>query len=342
VAHNIPKVPGDLPLASLPEGFGNRKELATVAFERSRTPMVITDARQGDNPIVLANKAFLDLTGYEAYEILGRNCRFMQGEATSEETIAKLREVIAAGVEMNIELLNYKRGGTTFWNELHISPICDDSGNVAYFFASQHDVTEKRKIRMLEASEHRLLMEVDHRANNVLAVVDSLVRLSKSDDPARYAAAVQQRIQALSRAHALLAEKRWEHVSLRVVIQNESQRFANGEIEIAGPEIDIDPSLVQPLTLVIHELMTNAAIHGALSKRNGRLVLKWDRIDERGGFRLTWTENGVPIPVAEPKAGVGMSIVQAMVDTQLAGRVHRGWSESRLKIQLEVPGAGRH
>jgi PAS domain S-box-containing protein len=340
VVYHISKIPGDLPVASLPEGFGDRKELATVAFERSRTPMVITDARQADNPIVLANKAFLDLTGYEAYEILGRNCRFMQGQATSEETIATLREGIAAGADMKIELLNYKKDGTTFWNELHISPIHDDGGKVAYFFASQHDVTEKRKIRLLEASEHRLLMEVDHRANNVLAVVDSLVRLSKSDDPARYAAAVQQRIQALSRAHALLAEKRWEHVGLRAVIQREIQRFADREIEIAGPEIDIDPSVVQPLALVVHELMTNAAAHGALSKRDGRLVLAWERTDERGGFRLTWTENGVPVPISEPKAGVGMSIVQVMVGTQLSGRIDRGWSGSHLEIKLEVPGVG--
>jgi PAS domain-containing protein len=70
--------------------------------------MVITDARQADNPIVPANKAFLDLTGYEAYKIFGRNCRFMQGDGTSEKTISELREAIAAGVEMNIELLGYK------------------------------------------------------------------------------------------------------------------------------------------------------------------------------------------------------------------------------------------
>lgn len=303
--------------------------------------MVITDARQADNPIVLANKAFLHLTGYEAYEILGRNCRFMQGESTSEKTISELREAIAAGVETNVELLNYKRDGTSFWNELHISPIHDDSGRVAYFFASQHDVTEKRKIRMLEASQHRLLMEVDHRANNVLAVVDSLVRLSKSDDPGRYAAAVQQRIQALSRAHALLAENRWQHVSLQAVIQKEIRRFADRDIRLAGPETDIDPSLVQPLALVVHELMTNAAVHGALSKRNGRLVLEWEKTDERGGFRLTWTESGVPVAVAEPKAGIGMSIVKVMVSTQLSGRVHRTWNGSRLEIQLEIPGLAR-
>lgn len=65
---------------------------------------------------------------------------------------------------------------------------------------------------MLEASERRLLMEVDHRAKHVLAIVDSLVRLSRSDDPDRYAAAVQQRIQALADAHTLLAERRWREV----------------------------------------------------------------------------------------------------------------------------------
>ncbi|MFN7025678.1 MAG: PAS domain-containing protein, partial [Pseudorhizobium sp.] len=161
MADNNSNVHGDVPVASLPTGFGDRKELGTVAFERTRMPMVMTDARLQDNPIVLANQAFLQLTGYAADEVLGRNCRFLQGTSTSAAAIAELRLAIAEGREVDVELLNYRKDGTVFWNQLHVTPIHDDAGDIAYFFASQIDITEFRKVQSLEASEHRLLMEVD-------------------------------------------------------------------------------------------------------------------------------------------------------------------------------------
>jgi PAS domain S-box-containing protein len=329
---------GDPPVAALQPGFGDRKELGTVAFERTRMPMVITDARQRDNPIVLANKAFLDLTGYSADEVLGRNCRFLQGASTSESAVAEVRLGLADGRDVDVELLNYRKDGTAFWNQLHISPIHDDNGQIAYHFASQIDVTQYRKVQALEASEHRLLMEVDHRAKNVLAIVDSLVRLSRADDVAQYAAAVQQRIQALSQAHALLSERGWKDVDLREVVDGQIGKYRGEGILFDGPEVAVAPAMVQPLALIIHELAANAAVHGALSKPGGRLILEWERIDDTGGFRLLWTESGSP-PVADNrKPGFGTVMVKALVEKQLSGRVKRVWQARGLEILLEVPG----
>jgi PAS domain S-box-containing protein len=329
---------GDLPAAALPQGFGDRKELGTVAFERTRMPMVITDARQRDNPIVLANKAFLDLTGYSADEVLGRNCRFLQGASTSAAAVAEVRLGLADGRDVDVELLNYRKDGTAFWNQLHISPIHDDEGRIAYHFASQIDVTQYRKVQALEASEHRLLMEVDHRAKNVLAIVDSLVRLSRADDVAQYAAAVQQRIQALSQAHALLSERGWKDVDLRDVVEGQIARYRGEGILFDGPEVSVAPAMVQPLALIIHELAANAAVHGALSKPGGRLILEWEPIDDIGGFRLLWTESGSP-PVADnPKPGFGTVMVKALIEKQLSGRLKQVWQDRGLEILLEVPG----
>ena len=94
-----------------------------------------------------------------------------------------------------------RKDGSLFRNQLHLSAIENDAGDVAYYFASEIDVTAFRKVQTLEASKHRLLIEVDHRAKDVLVVVDSIVRLSRSDDAASYSASVQQRVQALSMAH---------------------------------------------------------------------------------------------------------------------------------------------
>jgi two-component sensor histidine kinase len=227
--------------------------------------------------------------------------------------------------------------GTAFWNQLHLSPIRDDDGQVAYFFASQIDVTEYRKVQSLEASEHRLLMEVDHRPKNVLAMVDSFVRLSRSDDPTEYAASVQQRIQALSQAHALLSGKGWKEIPLHDVVEGQLKRYGMRNVNIGGPEVLVSPVGVQPLAMVLHELAANAAVHGALSGANGRLAIAWDRTDETGGFRMTWTENGEKVPVPDRRAGFGTTMVKAIVEKQLSGRLQREWLPHGVEILLEVP-----
>jgi two-component sensor histidine kinase len=94
-------------------------------------------------------------------------------------------------------------------------------GTVDYIFASQVDVTEQRRIEVLEATEHRLLKEVDHRAKNVMAIVESIVRLSNRADPKQYAAAIQMRVQALAKVHTMLAESGWNAVSLDSLVRQQ-------------------------------------------------------------------------------------------------------------------------
>jgi PAS domain S-box-containing protein len=129
--------------------------------------------------------------------------------------VAEIRAIVAHEREGTVEILNYKKDGASFWNQLHLSPIRDDDGRLVYYFASQFDVTDYRKIQTLEEAEHRLLFEVDHRTKNVLAIVGSIVRLSRSDNSAIYADSVQQRVQALSRTHMLLADNGWREAPLR-------------------------------------------------------------------------------------------------------------------------------
>ncbi|WP_239016932.1 PAS domain-containing protein [Sphingomonas ginkgonis] len=125
-------------------GLDDRGNVFFAAIEMTRMPMILTDPNQHDNPIVFANKAFLDLTGYEESDILGRNCRFLQGAHTDREVVADLRDAVGSGKSIAAEILNYKRDGTPFWNAVFIGPVFDTQGKLVYQFASQLDVTRRR------------------------------------------------------------------------------------------------------------------------------------------------------------------------------------------------------
>ena len=114
-----------------------------AAMRATRMPMLITDPRQPDNPIVFVNDAFAKLTGYSREETLGRNCRFLQGPGTNLEDVNKVREAIANLESVEVDLLNYRKDGAIFWNRLLVSPVFNE-GELTYFFASQLDVTRER------------------------------------------------------------------------------------------------------------------------------------------------------------------------------------------------------
>ena len=113
-----------------------------AAVRATRMPMIVTDPRLFDNPIVFANDSFLKLTGYSRMEVTGRNCRFLQGPETDPEAVDRLREAIRREVDIRVDLLNYRKDGSTFHNALFVGPVRDAEGKVVYFFASQFDVSE--------------------------------------------------------------------------------------------------------------------------------------------------------------------------------------------------------
>lgn len=136
----------------------------SAAVRATRMPMVITDPRQHDNPIVFVNEAFVRLTGYEREEILGRNCRFLQGELTDRRDVDLVRQAISERKQIELDLRNQRKDGTAFWNRLLISPVFDGE-ELIFFFASQYDVTFERE-QLVRLQEHRdaLESEVDRRA----------------------------------------------------------------------------------------------------------------------------------------------------------------------------------
>ncbi len=115
-----------------------------AAIEAAPVPTVLTDPNRPDNPIVLANAAFARLTGYDRAEVVGRNCRFLQGPDTDPGAVDAIRRAVLARGEVAVELLNYRKDGTPFWNALSIAPVFDAAGGLVHFVASQQDVSRRR------------------------------------------------------------------------------------------------------------------------------------------------------------------------------------------------------
>ena len=118
--------------------------LSNQAIAASSNGIVIADASKPDMPITYVNPAFERLTGYEAQEVIGRNCRFLQGNETDQPALDQLREALREGKGCTVVLGNYRKDGTGFWNELTISPIYDAKGNVTHFVGIQTDITERK------------------------------------------------------------------------------------------------------------------------------------------------------------------------------------------------------
>lgn len=149
---------------------GSGPDPFSSAVRATRMPMLITDPNQADNPIVFVNEAFSRLTGYGHQEIIGRNCRFLQGPDTDRGDVARLRDAIAARTPIELDLLNYKKDGATFWNRVLVSPVFDGEGQLSYFFASQFDVTlERERLSRLERERVDLESEVARRDAELIA-----------------------------------------------------------------------------------------------------------------------------------------------------------------------------
>ncbi|RYI79860.1 MAG: two-component system response regulator protein-glutamate methylesterase, partial [Acetobacteraceae bacterium] len=209
------------------------------------------------------------------------------------------------------------------------------SGAVLRLAGVSQDISERR-----EAEQRRILLarEVDHRAKNVLAVVQSVLRLTRRDQPEAFIATVEARVAALARAHTLLAEEGWIGADLHVLAERELASCPSGSVSLQGPTIAVSAAAVQPLAMVLHELATNAAKHGAASCIGGTVALDWALAGEE--VVLSWVERqGPPVPPVPTRRGFGSRMMEAIVRGQLGGSLTMDWQPEGLTCRIALPAA---
>jgi two-component sensor histidine kinase len=186
------------------------------------------------------------------------------------------------------------------------------------------------------ARQHLLAREVDHRARNSLAVIQSIVSMMPETPNASTAKVIEGRIRAMARAHTLLSETRWEGADLSRLVNEELEPYrANERIRVSGPAVAIRPTVAQNFALAVHELATNAAKYGALSVAGGALSVSWWLQDE--ALTLVWIETGGP-PLKKPEhMGFGTKVIEASIKRQLGGEVVKEWRPSGLRATVTIP-----
>jgi len=323
-----------------------------AAFKATRMPMIVTDPNQPDNPIIFSNEAFRRLTGYTDDEIIGRNCRFLQGPETDKATIAKIREGIAAGQDVAVDILNYRKDGTTFWNAVFISPVRDEAGRIIYFFASQLDFTTvKSREADLAAARHQaeaevakhtatlhaaleartlLVHEVDHRVKNNLLTMASIVkmqtRITTDHRQRQTLMSVLNRIEALSTVQRKLFTL--DDVS-KFDISEFTRELVTDLVDATGRKdirlsLDLSPLLVPavkatPLSLIVNELVGDAVRRG-LMDGGGDIHVMVKRLN--GHFLIRVEDTSEPVEPDIESTELGRMLIEASA-LQLGAKIER-------------------
>jgi PAS domain S-box-containing protein len=208
----------------------------------------------------------------------------------------------------------------------------DAAGNVVRISGVTIDVTERK-----EAEERQVLLarEVDHRARNALAIIQSIIRLTRAKSVDDYVATVEGRIKALALAHTLLSDSRWHGADLGTLVAEEFAPYRGGnKVELKGPNVSLSPATAQGIALALHELATNAAKHGALSSLKGKVSLTWQL--QSDVLTLHWVENGGP-PIKTPSArSFGLKVIKASIEQQLGGKAVFDWNPKGLRCDLSI------
>ncbi|WP_376097983.1 histidine kinase famiy protein [Roseomonas sp. CCTCC AB2023176] len=309
----------------------HRDDIFYAAVAATRMPMTVTDPRQPDNPIVFCNPAFTVMTGYGEGEVVGRNCRFLNGPETDRDVLDEVRRAVENCEEIAVEILNYRKDGSTFWNALYVCPVFSPEGELIYYFGSQLDVSRRRDAE--EALRQSQKMEalgqltggIAHDFNNLLQVMLGYLEMVETGldrdppDPVRLKRGVGAARAAASRAatltQQLLAFARKQRLEGAVVNLNELLESVRTMIEralgdVARLEVRLAPHLwncrldrnqaeVALLNLVINARDAMARLGG------GRLVAETRNATEEE-LALSGL-SGPHVAVSVTDTGTGMS-----------------------------------
>jgi two-component system CheB/CheR fusion protein len=318
-------------------------EEALRASEERLRQVLETDAigvLRFDHPgtLIDCNEAFLTMTGYSRREVEARqlNWRKMTPPEWLEVSDEQMKKLEATGRLGPYEKEYFLKDGSRAWM-LFAGRSLDDGTIVEYAI----DISDRKRA---EQERELLARELSHRVKNTLAVVQALAMQTNGRIRSieAYREAFVGRLQGLARAHSLLLDANWRSAELKTLVEQAiaAYRVDHPEvIEVEGEPVTITPKQGLGLSLVLHELGTNAAKYGALSNSEGGVRVSWDveNDDQSRRVRLKWYERGGPRVEPPDEKGFGMQLIERAAASELEGQVELKHAPEGLTCELVFP-----
>jgi PAS domain S-box-containing protein len=305
-------------------------------FEVSSVGKIEVDPESGR--FLRANAAMCKFVGYTEEELLARTVFDITHPDDRDHAYELLRRMIAGeSAVSDLEKRCIRKDGNTVWARVTANVVRDESGRPLRNIAVILDITEHKE---REEREHLLMREVNHRAKNMLSVVDAIAHQTAARNPEDFIERFSERVQALSANQDLLIRNAWHGVETEDLVRAQLAHFADligSRIALRGSKLRLKPASAQAIGLALHELATNAGKYGALSTDRGRVDVRWRTNGDT--FTISWTEREGP-PVSTPKRrGFGTIVMDAMAARSVDGTVELDYAPSGVTWRLTCPAA---
>jgi PAS domain S-box-containing protein len=296
---------------------------------------VVTADPQTNN-IIMANPAFAQMHGYTVDEMIGKPLADSFAVESREELAGHVKDASKQG-DYIYESLHLRKDGTVFPTLTHVSALRDADGRLLYRAATVRDITERK-----QAEQRQLLLtdELAHRGKNLLAVVLSIASrsLSGTRPLAEARDVLIQRLHALARSQSLLITESYEGAPLAEIVRLEFESFSD-RVKAVGPHVMLNPRVAQTFALVVHELSTNAAKYGALSRPNGQIAIHWaiEGVGSEAKFQFQWQELDGPPVVPPTHQGFGRILLEKAVEQEFGRPPMVRFAPEGLIYEINVP-----
>ena len=323
-------------------------DIAFGGFARAQVAMILTNPNLEGNPIVYVNEAFVRMTGYARHAVIGRNCRFLQGEKTDKAAVDLLRSAIEMDHTVSVDIMNYKANGAPFMNRLIVSPIADETGKTQYFIGIQKELRIGERDPNAEKINDQL-MEVQNRVHSDLSLIITMIRqqTAVTSVPDDYAA-LSRRVETLQLLYEemKLADLQSNHDTIQMgsfisrlasaIAHTEGRSGIRMNMQIEPLEVPIE--VATRVGLVVSEVLTNTFQHAFDRMDTGLVEIRMSQLSA-GGLRLIVSDDGIGIPASTQwpsQATVGGRVIGGLIEG-LEGSLNLSRGAAGSFVTIDVP-----